>query len=341
MTIPFLPNYQLAHPWWLLLLLGLPLLAWLRGRMGEAPAVSFPAVELLQGLGRRTRSRQGGFWMNLLYASLGLAIIALARPQRVISYDEVKTEGIAIVVACDVSLSMLIQDFYIGSAQVNRLTAAKRVLTDFIKGRPADRIGIVAFAGAPYTPCPPTLDHDWLLKNMERIQTGIMEDGTAIGSGIAAAALRLEQQKVRSKVLVLLTDGANNSGKLSPQDAAKLAASLNPPVRIHTVSIGTPGMHLIRLDNGQIINSGRQEFDPETLAEVARIGNGTSHRAEDLNSLENIFRTIDELEKTEIVRRKIVETEECFWWFLIPASVLCMMYILWKQTAGHTAPAVA
>jgi Ca-activated chloride channel family protein len=277
--------------------------------------------------------------MNLLHASLALAIIALARPQRVISFDEVKTEGIAIVVACDVSLSMLIQDFYIGSTQVNRLTAAKRVLTDFIKGRPADRIGIVAFAGAPYTPCPPTLDHDWLLKNMERIQTGIMEDGTAIGSGIAAAARRLDQQKVRSKVLVLLTDGANNSGKLSPQDAARLAATLG--IRIHTVSIGTPGMHLIRLDNGQIINSGRQEFDPETLAEVARIGGGTSHRAEDLNSLENIFRTIDELEKTEIVRRKIVETEECFWWFLIPASVMCMMYLLWKQTAGHTAPSVA
>ena len=107
MRIPFLPNYQLAHAWWLLLLLGLPLLAWLRGRLGEAPAVSFPAVELLQGLGRRTRSRQGGFWMNLLYASIALAIMALARPQRVISYDEVKTEGIAIVVACDVSLSML------------------------------------------------------------------------------------------------------------------------------------------------------------------------------------------------------------------------------------------
>lgn len=339
MQIPFFPTYQFASPWWFLLLVALPLLAWLRGRAGEAPAVAFPAVGLLEGLGRRTRSRAGGFAMNLLHASLALAIFALARPQRVISYDEVKSEGIAIVVACDVSLSMLIQDFYIGSTGVNRLTAAKRVLTDFIKGRPGDRIGIVAFAGAPYTPCPPTLDHDWLLKNMDRIQTGIMEDGTAIGSGIAAAARRLDQQKVRSKVLVLLTDGANNSGKLSPQDAARLAATLG--IRIHTVSIGTPGMHLIRLDNGQIINSGRQEFDPETLAEVAKIGGGTAHRAEDLNTLENIFRTIDELEKTEIVRRKIVETEECFWWFLIPAAVLCFMYLLWKQTAGRTAPAVS
>lgn len=339
MTVPFFPSYQFAHPWWLLLLLGLPLLAWLRGRAGGAPAVMFPAVELLHGLGSPTRSRRGGMAVNLLHVGLAFAIIALARPQRVISYDEVKSEGIAIVVACDVSLSMLIQDFYIGGTQVNRLTAAKRVLVDFIKGRPSDRIGIVAFAGAPYTPCPPTLDHDWLLKNMDRIQTGIMEDGTAIGSGIAAAARRLDQQKVRSKVLVLLTDGANNSGKLSPQDAARLAATLG--IRIHTVSIGTPGMHLIRLPNGQIINSGRQEFDPETLEEVARIGNGTSHRAEDLSTLENIFHTIDELEKTEIVRRKIVETEECFLWFLITAVVMCGTYLLWKQTAGRTAPAVA
>lgn len=339
MSIPFLPSHQFAHPWWLLLLAVLPVLAWLRGKAGRAPAMMFPMVELMKGLGTPTRSRKGGFSMNLLHASLAFAIVALARPQRVISYDEVKSEGIAIVVACDVSLSMLIQDFYIGGAQVNRLTAAKRVLTDFIKGRTADRIGIVAFAGAPYTPCPPTLDHDWLLKNMDRIQTGIMEDGTAIGSGIAAAARRLDQQKVRSKVLVLLTDGANNSGKLSPQDAARLAATLG--VRIHTVSIGTPGMHLIRLPNGQIINSGRQEFDPETLAEVARIGNGTAHRAEDLSTLQNIFRTIDELEKTEIIRRKIVETEECFWWFLIPAALLCSIYLLWKQTAGRTAPAVA
>ena len=339
MTIPFFPAYQFAHPWWLLLLLALPVLAWLRGRAGHAPAISFPSIQLLHGLGKVTRSRSGGFAMNLVHASLAFAIVALARPQRVVSYDEVKSEGIAIVVACDVSLSMLIQDFYIGGAQVTRLVAAKRVLTDFIKGRPADRIGIVAFAGAPYIPCPPTLDHDWLLKNMDRIQTGIMEDGTAIGSGIAAAARRLDQQKVDSKVLVLLTDGANNSGKLSPQDAARLAATLG--IRIHTVSIGTPGMHLIRLPNGQIINSGRQEFDPETLAEVAHIGNGTSHRAEDLKTLENIFHTIDELEKTEIVRRKIIETHECFWWFLTPAVALGAIYILWKLTAGRTAPSVA
>ncbi|WP_172682695.1 VWA domain-containing protein [Verrucomicrobium spinosum] len=210
-----MPEHQLASPWWLLLLLALPVLAWLRGRAGDAPAMSFPMTGLLAELGHPTRSRPRGFAFNLLHLAMVPAIIALARPQKVISYDELKSEGIGIVVAFDVSLSMRIRDFYIGNRQVDRMTAAKRVLVDFIKGRPNDRIGIVAFGGAPYNPCPPTLDHDWLLNNMDRIQTGIMEDGTAIGSGIAAAARRLDQLEVKSKVILLMTDGANNSGKLS------------------------------------------------------------------------------------------------------------------------------
>lgn len=339
MRIPFFPDYQFADPWWLLLLLGLPLLAWLRGRAGEAPAMSFPTVGLLRDLAASTRSRHGGLALSLLFGSLASGIVALARPQQVLSYDEVKADGIGIVVACDVSLSMLIQDFYINGAQVNRLTAAKRVLTDFIEGRPNDRIGIVAFAGAPYNPCPPTLDHEWLLKNMDRIQTGIMEDGTAIGSGIAAAARKLDQQDVKSKVLVVLTDGANNSGKLSPQDAARLAATLG--IRIYTVSIGTPGMHLIRMPSGQVFNSGRQEFDPETLEEVARIGNGAFYRAEDLSALERIFKTIDQMEKTEIHARKIVETKDCFAVFILVGVVFGGVYLVWKQTLGRTSPAVA
>jgi len=339
MPIPYMPNYQFASPWWLLLLLALPVMATLRGRVGAAPAMAFPGTILLRDLGSNTRSRTGGFFMNLLYLSLACGILGMARPQRIVSYDEIKSEGIGIVIACDVSLSMLITDFYIGGQQVNRLTAAKRVLVNFIKGRPNDRIGIVAFAGAPYNPCPPTLDHEWLLKNMDRIQTGIMEDGTAIGSGIAAAARRLDQQQVKSKVLVLLTDGANNSGKLSPQDAARLAATLG--IKIYTIAIGTPGMHLIRHPSGQIINSGRQEFDVGTLQEIADIGGGTFNKAEDLSSLEKIFDTIDSMEKTEITRRKVVETEDVFQWFVISAAALCLVYLTWKQTLGRTAPSVA
>ena len=339
MPIPFFPDYQFGSPWWLLLLLLLLPMAWLRGRVGDAPALAFPMVGVLKQMGHPTRSRSGGFAMNILHLALVLAIVAMARPQKVVSYDELKSEGIGIVVAFDVSLSMRIRDFYVGNRQVDRMTAAKRVLVDFIKGRPNDRIGIVAFGGAPYNPCPPTLDHDWLLNNMDRIQTGIMEDGTAIGSGIAAAALRLRQLDVKSKVILLMTDGANNSGKLSPQDAARLAATLG--IRIHAVSIGTPGMHPIYMPNGPPINSGRQEFDPETLQEVANIGSGAFFRAEDLSTLEKIFKTIDEMERTEIERRKIVETEDHYFWFLLAAALLGGVYVIWKQSLGHTAPSIA
>jgi Ca-activated chloride channel homolog len=238
-----------------------------------------------------------------------------------------------------VSLSMLIEDYFVGSRTTNRIVAAKKVLTDFIKGRPADRIGIVAFAGAPYVPCPPTLDHDWLLQNMDRIQPGIMEDGTAIGSGIATAARRLDQPDTKSKVIVLITDGANNSGKLSPTDAARLAAALG--IRIYTIGLGTPGDHPIRLPSGQIIHSGRDEFDEESLKKIAEIGHGMFFRGQDSSSLERVFREINEMEKTEVQRSLIVHTDDLFDYFLIPAVALFVLYLLWKATAAHTAPVTA
>lgn len=329
-------DYRFEHPWWLLLLLALPLWAYLRSKQGSVPSIQFPVSSIFRGMGIEPLSRKGGQGWTLLYFALGIAIIALARPQRVNTYEETKSEGVSIVISCDVSLSMLIRDFYIGSTQVDRLTAAKRVITDFIKGRSNDRIGIVAFAGEPYNPCPPTLDHDWILKNMDRIQTGIMEDGTAIGSGIAAAARRLDKLESKSKIIVLLTDGANNSGKLSPQVAAKMAATLG--IKIYTISIGTPGMHLIYTPGGGVINSGRQEFDTETLDEIARIGNGKFYRAENLKTLSEVFQTINELEKSEIESKKIIETHELYQPLLIVAAFLAGLYLWWKQSLGRLAP---
>lgn len=339
MPIPFFPNFQLANPWWLLLLAVVPLLAWLRGRRGAAPTLAFPTVALMEGLGRPTRSRHGGFTPNLLHLALISGIIGLARPQKLISYDEVKSEGIAICLTVDVSLSMLIEDYYAGARNINRLIAAKRVLKDFIEGRPSDRIGIVAFAGAPYTPCPPTLDHDWILKNMDRIQTGVMEDGTAIGSGLAAAARRLDQQEAKSKVIVLITDGANNSGKLSPLDAARFAATLG--IKIYTIGVGTPGFHLIRLPTGGIINSHRDEFDEESLKQIAELGGGMFFKAQDSATLKRVFESINEMEKTQIERRIIVRTDDFFEYFLIAAAGFGALYVLWKVTAARMAPVTA
>ena len=339
MKIPFLKDIHFADPAWLLLLLLLPLMAWLRGKPGQAPSIVFPAMSLVRDLGTRSRSTSMRFFLGLVLASLASAIVALARPQRVKSFDEIKTEGIAIALTVDVSLSMLIEDFYISGKPVNRLTAAKRVMRDFIRGRKNDRIGIVAFAGAPYYPCPLTLDHDWLETNIERVQTGVMEDGTAIGSGIAAAARRLDQQKVPSKVLIALTDGANNSGKLSPQDAAKLAATLG--IRVYAISIGTPGVHMIPLKDGRIITSGRQEFDEGTLQDVASIGKGAYYRAQDLEALADIFKTIDQLEKSEIKKKNIIETEDLFFWPLGLAVALLLISLALNQTFFRRTPMAA
>lgn len=336
MTLSFLRDYTLGSPWWLLALLVIPLLMVLRGRVGRVPAVLFSTAYLLRDIGRPAKGGAGGVTFGLVLVSIAAGILALARPQKVISYDEDKTEGISICLTVDVSLSMLIQDFKIGGRPVNRLTAAKRVMRDFIQGRTSDRVGIVAFAGAPYFPCPLTLDHEWLEANLERVQTGVMEDGTAIGSGLAAAARRLDKEKQPSKVIILLTDGANNSGKLSPLDAAKLAATLG--IKIYTIAIGTPGVHRIPLPNGRVITSGRQEFDEATLQEVARIGNGTFYMAQDLNALAEIFDTIDTLEKTEIKRRSVTETEDLFFLPLAFAAATLALALLLRMTFLNSAP---
>ena len=337
MIIPGFPQVQILHPLWLLLLPLAPLMALLRGARGKRAAIKFPNTSLLRDLGRPARKSLGGFVFGLILISLTFGILALSRPQKILSYEEEKADGIAIMLTVDVSLSMLIEDFYIGAQPVNRLTAAKRVMTDFIKGRRSDKIGIVAFAGETYLPCPLTLDRDWLINNLDRVQTQRVGDGTAIGSGIASAANRMRREKSPSKVIVLLTDGANNSGRLSPQVAAKLAATLG--IKIYTIAIGTPGIHSIPdPKRGTFTPVGQQLFDEGTLKEVATIGNGQFYMAQNLNSLSDVFATIDKLEKTKIEHHKIIETEELFPWPLAVSAIALFLALLLSLTVLHSAP---
>ncbi len=337
MIIPGFPAVQIFHPLWLLLLPLAPLLAMLRGARGKRAAIKFPTASLLGELGRPARSSLGGFVFGLILTSLIFGILALSRPQKILSYEEEKADGISIMLTVDVSLSMLIEDFYIGGQPVNRLTAAKRVMSDFIKGRRSDKIGIVAFAGETYLPCPLTLDRDWLINNLDRVQTQRVGDGTAIGSGIASAANRMRREKSPSKVIVLLTDGANNSGRLSPQDAAKLAATLG--IKIYTIAIGTPGIHSIPDPRrGTFTPVGQQLFDEGTLKEVAAIGNGQFYMAQNLSSLSDVFGTIDKLEKTKIEHHKIIETEELFPWPLAVSAIALFLALLLSLTVLHSAP---
>lgn len=338
MTIPGIKDFQIYEPLWLLLLLLTPFLAMLRGsRRSKRAAIKFPATALLRDLGRPARGGWGGFVFGLVLISFVFGVAALSRPQKVLSYDEETAEGVSIMLTFDVSLSMLIEDMYIGGHPVNRLTAAKRVVADFIKARQSDKIGIVAFAGETYLPCPLTLDRDWLINNLDRVQTQRVGDGTAIGSGIASAANRLGKEKTASKIIVLLTDGANNSGRLSPQDAARLAATGN--IKIYSIAFGTPGIHSIPDPRrGTFTPVGQQLFDEKTLQEVANIGHGRFYMAQSLNSLENVFEEINQLEKTKIERRKITETDELFPYPLAVSAAALFLALLLSLTILHSAP---
>ena len=330
--LSWLKEITFAAPLWLLLLPAIPLLALLRGAHGKTAAVVFPSLAVLrQATGRQNRARPGFFAPSAIYLTLGLCLVALARPQLVRTHEEVRASGIEIIVAIDVSLSMAIEDFSIGGKTVNRLAAAKKVTREFIEGRRNDRIGLVAFAGRPYIPSPLTLDHEWLGESLDRVRIGLVEDGTAIGSAIGASTRRLDKRESRSKIIVLITDGASNSGNLTPQDAARLARTLG--VKIYTIAVGTPGRHRIPIPGtSRFVQGFRQEFDVETMKEIASISYGKFYMAQDTDALQRIFRTIDQLEKTEVFRRTIIDSTDLFPWVLWPALIVATVSLVLKQT---------
>src|SRR5437868_12321169 len=215
-----------AHPWLLLLLLVVPLLAYLRGKRGPAAALTFSSTASLRAIGKQSAARAGKILRSLVLASIAVFVIAMARPQLGKSLTQVEASGIDIILALDVSGSMLTKDFTIGGQHATLIDAVKEVTRKFSEARPNDRIGIIAFAGRPYVVSPMTLDHDWLQQNLERLRVGLVEDGTAIGSGIAASASLLTDKASKSRVLILLTDGENNLGKIPPNTAAEAVKAL-------------------------------------------------------------------------------------------------------------------
>ena len=298
-------TFQLAYPWALALLALIPLLALLKSRSGNQGAVLFSSLHILNRLGPIARGRAGGFSLASLFLSLICLILALTRPQWINRTELVAESGIELILAIDVSRSMQVEDFRIEGSRANRLQAAKKVTRDFIRGRTTDRIGILAFAGRPYLASPLTLSKAWLEgeQGLGRVQIGMVEDGTAIGSALAAAAKRLDKRPSKSKVIVLLTDGVNNAGKLSPLEAAKLAHTLG--IRVYTIAVGTYGDYVVQTPAGP--QRLTQEFDEETLKEIARIADGEYFRAQDTSGLEKIFVLIDEMEKTETKRQTRIE----------------------------------
>jgi Ca-activated chloride channel family protein len=328
-----------AHPWLLLLLLLLPLLALLQGGRGAAPAVIFSSLKPLKAHGKVRRSRMGGWLTSLLLFALALFIVALARPQSGKVISHVEASGIDIMLALDVSRSMLAEDFTVGGERANRLAAVKQVTQKFIEGRPNDRIGILCFAGRPYIVSPLTLDHDWLLQNLERVKIGLVEDGTAIGSALASAANRLKDKEAKSKIVVLLTDGDNNAGKVTPITAAEAAQALG--IKIYTIGAGTRGfapMPVQDMFGRTMYRNVKVDVDEDTLKKIADVSKGQFYRATDTKTLNQIFEQIDSLEKSKVEMSQYTQYRDLFPWFLAAGLGLLALQVALAQTFGRKLP---
>ena len=323
----------------LLFLLLLPLLALLAGARGAAPAVTFSSLAPLRASGKVRRAKRGNILLSLLLLGLALLIVALARPQAGRTLSRVQASGIDIMLAIDVSRSMLAEDLSIGNQRANRLEAVKNVTQKFIENRPNDRIGITCFAGRPYLVSPLTLDHDWLLQNLERVRIGLVEDGTAIGSAIASASNRLKDKEAKSKIVVLLTDGDNNSGKVTPATAAEAAKALG--IKVYTVGAGTRGYAPVPVQDmfgRTVYQNVKVEVDEKTLTEIATLTDAKYFRATDGKSLEEIFEQIDQLEKSTVELDQYKQYRDLFAWFLTPGFALIALEILLGQTIWRRLP---
>jgi Ca-activated chloride channel family protein len=314
---------QFLQPDWLWLLALLPLVLLWRGRKGRVAAVAYSNIGIAQTVARSTRSRAGR-WVWLLPVLAGaFLVVGMARPQWAHGHTQVTASGIDIMLALDVSGSMQALDFKMGGKRVNRIDVVRSVVSRFIEERPDDRIGIVSFAGAPYLISPLTLDHDWLQQNLDRVAVGGADDGTAIGSAIAASVNRLRASPAKSKIVILLTDGMNNAGKLSPMAAAEAAKALG--VKIYTIAVGVRGEAPIPVKdesgNTQLVMA-KVDVDEKTLQAVSALTGGSFYRATDTDSLNSIYDQINRLEKTTEVTQHFEHYQELYSWALFPAIAL-------------------
>ncbi|MEA3132246.1 MAG: Ca-activated chloride channel [Gammaproteobacteria bacterium] len=330
---------RFLQPEWFWLLALLPLVMLWRGRRGPIAAIEFSDVGLAREVARRSRSRIGNWvWLLPIFAGV-LMIVGLARPQRGHSRTEVTAHGIDIVLVLDVSGSMQALDFLVDNQRVNRIEVVKSVVAKFIEERTNDRLGLIAFAGAPYLVSPITLDHDWLQQNLERVNIGGVDDGTAIGSAIAASVNRLRTTPAKSKVVILLTDGVNNTGKISPLAAAEAAKALG--VKIYTIGVGVRGKAPIpmRDEAGNMhLVMAKVDVDEKTLQAVADATGGKFYRATDTDSLQNIYEQINRLEKTAQTVQKFEHYEELYPWALIPSLAILGLGLSLQQTRYRRLP---
>jgi Ca-activated chloride channel family protein len=325
-----------ASPW-LLLLLAAPLLLVLLplvARSRQQPAtLQYSDIRLTAQLGPSWRQRGRLMLPVLRFLGLALLIIALARPQAGSAREIITGEGIDIAIVLDISGSMAALDF-----EPNRLGAAKRVISDFIQQRKYDRIGLVIFASEAFSQVPPTLDYKVLERVLEdtRVSWDIgLDSGTAIGLGLANGANMLRDSKADNRVIVLLTDGANNSGQIDPLTAAQIAKALG--IKVYTIGAARPGPAALPFPDGRV-EYRDSEIDEETLRKIADITGGLYFRAEDGEGLQQIYNTINKLERSQVEVRTFTRYRELAVWFILPATLLLTLEILLRRTLFRTIP---
>jgi Ca-activated chloride channel homolog len=325
---------------WLLFLIPLLIgLLWAIHQRRQTPGIRFPYGDRFAGLPASWKTKFAGKTIYVRALAIIFLILALARPQFVTQETTTYAEGSDIVLVVDVSSSMLAEDFQASPKRLSRVEAAKEVIRDFIKGRRNDRIGIVVFAAHAYTVSPLTRDHDWLLQNLERVNVGMVEDNTAIGAGLTSALQRIKDTPAKGKVVILLTDGRNNFGIISPLTAAAAAQALQ--VLVYTVGVGSkgPAPYPVKDPFGQTMYKLLPlDIDEDTLRQVASITKGQYYRATDLTSLKEIFKEIDRLETMPVQEKIYNEREELFYLFLIPGMLLFIAEFFIKRTLLRRIP---
>ncbi len=343
-------NFQFQYPWVLALLALLPVYSFLRGRIGKLAALRFSSADIARAAGAAARAATGRLLVFLRILIVALCIIALAGPRFANDHTETEANGVDIMLVLDLSWSMMALDMSGPHERVSRFDIASRVLEDFVRKRPSDRLGLIVFSAVPYLASPLTLNHDWLIDNLHRLHVGIIRDlGTAIGDAAAAGAKRLKGIKdSKSRTMILLTDGDNNRGEIDPVPAAQLAAALG--IKIYTIGIGiekpcelpefNPSTGKLELDEKGDIKPGMmlQPANYEVLGKMSELSKGKFYRATNGRELERIYNEIDRLEKTEVKLRRFTTYRPLFQWPLLAALGLFSLEMVLANTRWRRVP---
>ena len=325
-----------ANPEYLLcLLLIIPLLFW--GNRKKT-GISYSSIAILQNLPVKTRLSPRIFLKILRVLAIIGFVLALARPQTGKKFTEIPSAGVDIILAMDTSESMMGLDFKIDGKRTPRLEVVKQVATEFVKGRPSDRIGIVVFGEEAYTACPLTLDHGMVIDSLSEIKAGMAGNKTAIGVGLGTAINRMKNLTAKSKVIILLTDGVNNAGRIPPRTAAEIASQYK--MKVYTIGAGSKGQIPFRVDTplGPQLTYREGRIDEDLLQEIAAQTKGKYFRATDTATLEQTYQEIDRMEKTKMKVKEYTQYNELYHWFLIPALIVLSTEIVLGNTRLRKLP---